>query len=138
MAIAIVLGVLGLVGAVLAARRSPSRADVDRWAADHGVELTAESRAIVAAYLRRSRRFRWAGAAIGLAVPMAWVAVRSEPLPADGLLVVLTGYLGGAAMAEATRVPPGASGAPPWPPAASRTTCPGASPWPFAAWPSWP
>lgn len=83
----------------------------DWWAGAHGIRLTPTSRPVVGAYLRRARWFRWIGASIGLAVPLAWTLLRDEAFPVGGLPVVLAGYLSGAILAEATRLRPRTEGA---------------------------
>jgi hypothetical protein len=53
---------------LLRAYRSDDRA-VDRWALDHGLELTPESRPVVRHYLRRARILRTWGAVAGAVLP---------------------------------------------------------------------
>src|SRR3954454_15545700 len=50
-------------------RRDPALAA--RWAADRGLDLTAESRALVARYLRRARVYRTWGMVVAALAPSA-------------------------------------------------------------------
>src|SRR4051812_8453758 len=90
-------------------------ASVDRWARDHGLELTAENRAMVARYLRRARIMRTWGAVAGAIVPsLAEYAIsgrvqvlgfgtdgHTAPLAFGSIFV---GYLLGALCAEVSLV----------------------------------
>jgi hypothetical protein len=93
----------------------PDPALVTRWAADRGLDLTAESRALLARYLRRARVCRAWGMVAGALVPSAIGYV------VDGRVVVLgfgtdgdsaplafgaifIGYLAGALCAEVATV----------------------------------
>src|SRR5919204_6097034 len=44
---------------------------VARWAAERGLELTSENRAMVAQYVRRARLFRIWGGVVGVLMPTA-------------------------------------------------------------------
>ncbi len=95
---ALALAVLALVV------RAPSEARLPSWASRHGLELTEANRPVVAAYLRRTRIFQTAGAAIGWLASPVYVGISGRPFPLGGNWVALTvgGFLLGAVTAEAT------------------------------------
>jgi hypothetical protein len=109
-----------LAVAILWALRRAHRFDdgiVDRWARDHGVELTPESRPMVRRYLRKVRLLRTWGAVAGAVVPSLADLVlngrvqvlgfgtdgESAPL---GFGTIFVGYLLGALCAELSLVRP--------------------------------
>jgi hypothetical protein len=90
---------------------------VARWAADHGLDLTGESRALVTRYLRRARVYRAWGVVAGALAPSVVAFVvdgrvtvlgfgtdgNSAPLAFGAIFV---GYLAGALCAEVATVRP--------------------------------
>jgi hypothetical protein len=95
----------------------PDPALVARWAADHGLDLTDESRALVARYLRRARVYRAWGVVAGALAPTVVAFVvdgrvtvlgfgtdgNSAPLAFGA---IFDGYLAGALCAEVATVRP--------------------------------
>ncbi len=96
----VVLAALVGVAAIALWRRLDQRQSVERWAQESGLQLTADNRALVASYLRRTRAFRLVGGLLGLFLP--WIVVQSAlPKPFDfSLFRALLGYLLGALVAE--------------------------------------
>jgi hypothetical protein len=90
---------------------------VDRWASDHGVDLTDENRPVIARYLRRARLLRTWGGVAGAVVPSLADLIlngrfqvlgfggdgESAPL---GFGTIFVGYLLGALCAEVSLVRP--------------------------------
>jgi hypothetical protein len=111
--LAIILAIALAVTVWGAYRRDPAR--VARWATARGLDLTDESRALVAGYLRRARVYRAWGAVAGAALPTVVSYVvdgrvvvlgfgtdgNSAPL---GFGAIFVGYLIGALCAEAATV----------------------------------
>jgi hypothetical protein len=96
----IVLAALLGVAAIALWPRLDQRQSIERWAQESGLQLTANNRALVASYLRRTRAFRLVGGLLGLLLP--WIVVQSAlPKPFDfSLFRALLGYLLGALVAE--------------------------------------
>jgi len=81
--------------------RFPGEADVRRWAGAYGVVLNEANRPHIVEYLRRSRRFRATGGCLcWLLSGLPVLLERLAPYGTGSLL--LAGYFGGAALAEAT------------------------------------
>ena len=93
-----------LIGAGFVAFRPSAHDDrgAERWARDSGLQLTPLNRALVASYIRRTRRFRLVGGFTGLFLPLLSVFTGGPlPKPFDfGLFDALLGYLLGAVIAE--------------------------------------
>jgi hypothetical protein len=88
---------------LLRALRFPRPAQLAAWSANYDLQLTAENRPVVVAYLRRTRRFR------ALPPALAWTItglplLTGEPLPfgVDPTSVVIYAYFTGAALAVLT------------------------------------
>lgn len=113
--LAAILAVVIPLQLVRAYRRHPGR--VERWGRDHGVDLTAESRPVVARYLRTARVYRtWGGVGGALLPSLIEYIVSgrvqvlgfgtdgdSAPL---GFGTIFVGYLAGALAAEVSHVRP--------------------------------
>jgi hypothetical protein len=110
--------VLALIaGAILAAQlvrayRTEPR-QLERWVRAHGLELTPESRPVVARYLRRARVLRTWGAVAGVVVPSLASLIFSGRVQVLGFGTdgdaaplafgwIFVGYLAGALCAELT------------------------------------
>jgi len=104
-----------VVGTVLATQlvraHRPDERAVERWARARGLELTPESRPVVARYLHRARVLRMWGAAAGVAVPSLASLVISDRVEVLGFGTdgdaaplafgwIFVGYLAGALCAE--------------------------------------
>jgi hypothetical protein len=90
----VAVGGFALALVVAIARNVAKPESADEWAAQHGIGLTEVTRPMVLHYLTRSRRFRLAGALIGLVIPFG------TNLPG---FEVMIGYLIGALIAEFTQ-----------------------------------
>jgi len=104
--ILIVLGVLLIVAVVVmvfnvvVGRRDDEAREPERWAGNHGLDLTDASRPWVAAYLRTGRNLRQVCGFGGLVVAASVTAATGLDLYVSGLVWVLLGYLVGCLWAE--------------------------------------
>lgn len=98
------LGAALALGVLVVVVRAPSDTRLRSWASRYGLELTEANRPVVAGYVRRTRIFQTAGAAIGWLASPVYVGIIGRPFPLGGNWVVLTvgGFLLGAVTAEAT------------------------------------
>jgi hypothetical protein len=98
---------LGLLGGIArVGLRPPSEVSIDRWSERHGVPREPEGRALIERYLVWTRRWRAAGAFLGVLVFGKWILYdqMDDPQPgvAPWLILAVAGYLLGTLAAEVT------------------------------------
>jgi len=77
----------------------------DRWARAYRIPFNDETGSAITSYVRRTRTLRLVGAAAGFVGPLAYAAVAERTAPGPfghPLMTVVTGYLLGALVAEAS------------------------------------
>jgi uncharacterized membrane protein len=96
--VGVVIAAAGFVWAV----SPPGETRIARWSSHHGLGLTESNRAVIAAYLRRTRALQFLGAGLGWVSSPVYIGLVGRPFPLGDSWVMLAvaGYLVGAAVAE--------------------------------------
>lgn len=87
--LAVPIGIVALL--MVGLRRTTRHEEAEGWAAGHGIRLNDQTRKVVDEYLHRSRKFKLAGAVVGIVLPLGTQLPGAE---------MIGGYLIGAVLAE--------------------------------------